>query len=93
MLFYFCLLHFECTKLHYQNELLVAEIVKLLRTIGKSLKQFSQLPQPPLSYLQTGSNNLVVDETCYNIEEMEQEFNKLYPHCNEEQLAVYDSVM
>nr|XP_017255632.1 PREDICTED: uncharacterized protein LOC108225307 [Daucus carota subsp. sativus] len=70
----------------------LAEIDKILRTIGKCLKQFSQLPQPPVSYIQTDANNLIVDETSYDIEEMEREFLKLHSNCNPEQLSVYDAV-
>ncbi|KAK1393019.1 hypothetical protein POM88_012075 [Heracleum sosnowskyi] len=69
------------------------KIDKILKSIGKSLYQFKQLPQPPPSYLQTGLNNLVVDETSYNLDEMEAEFQKLFPHCNEEQLQVYNDVL
>ena len=70
-----------------------AEIEKLLKSIGKSLKQYSQLPQPPTTYLQNGSNNLVVDETSYNLMEMETKFNKLFQNCNPEQLQVYNVVL
>ncbi|KAK1402289.1 hypothetical protein POM88_001894 [Heracleum sosnowskyi] len=70
----------------------LAEIDKILKSIGKSLMQFKQLPQPPANYLQSGMNNLVIDETSYNLSEMEFEFNKLFPHCNPEQLEVYTEV-
>ncbi|XP_074332194.1 uncharacterized protein LOC141669352 [Apium graveolens] len=71
----------------------LAEIDKLLRSIGKSLKHFKQLPQPPVDYLHTGTNNLVIDETSYNLSEMEEEFNKLFPNCNPEQLQVFNEVV
>ncbi|KAK1380420.1 hypothetical protein POM88_027164 [Heracleum sosnowskyi] len=70
----------------------LAEIDKILKSIGKSLMQFKQLPQPPANYLQSGTNNLVIDETSYNLSEMEFEFNKLFPHCNPEQLEVYTEI-
>ncbi|XP_074349335.1 uncharacterized protein LOC141689057 [Apium graveolens] len=38
------------------------QIDKMLRSIGKSLKQYKQLPMPPVAYLQTSSNNLIVAE-------------------------------
>lgn len=62
-------------------------------SVGKSLKQFKQLPQPSANYLQAGSNNLVLDETSYNIAEMEAEFHKLFPNINPEQLQVYNEVL
>lgn len=65
----------------------------VLKSIGKSLKQFKQLPQPPANYLQDGSNNLVLDETSYNLAEMETEYQKLFPNINQEQLQVYNEVL
>lgn len=72
---------------------LYAKIDKLLKSSGKSLRHFSQLPQPPAMYLQTGSNNLVLDETSYNLSEMALEFEKLYSKCNSEQLQVYSAIL
>ncbi|XP_074327846.1 uncharacterized protein LOC141665765 [Apium graveolens] len=51
------------------------------------------MPQPPSSFLQIGVDNLVADELSYNISEMEQEFTKLFKHCNAEQLNVYNIVL
>ena len=70
----------------------IAAIDKLLRSIGKSLKQYRQLPQPPAAYLHTGADNLIVEETSYNVKEMEQQFNELFPNLNKEQLQVYNEV-
>lgn len=64
----------------------------MLRSIGKSLKQFSQMPQPPSSFIQTGSDNLILDETSYNMIEMEQEFCKRFKNSNTKQLEVYNAV-
>ena len=70
----------------------IAAIDKLLRSIGKSLKQLRQLPQPPTAFLQSGADNLIVEETSYNVGEMEQQFSQLYPNLNKEQLQVYNEV-
>lgn len=70
-----------------------AEIHTLLKSIGKSLKDYSQMPQPPNSYLDCNINNLIVEETSYDITEMEKEFNQLISTCNAEQLSIYQSVM
>ncbi|XP_017221478.2 uncharacterized protein LOC108198225 [Daucus carota subsp. sativus] len=70
----------------------LAEIDKLLRSIGKSLQQFAQLPQPPSSFLHRGADNLIKDETSYDVQEMEEEFNKFFPNLNTEQLEVYNAV-
>ncbi|KAK1373847.1 hypothetical protein POM88_032446 [Heracleum sosnowskyi] len=70
----------------------LAEIDDLLRAIGKSLKHFPMLPQPPTSYLHHGSNNLILEETNYNVAEMEVEHKILKANCNEAQLNIYNEV-
>ncbi|XP_017217347.2 uncharacterized protein LOC108194922 [Daucus carota subsp. sativus] len=71
----------------------LAEIHKLLKSIGKSLKDFNQLPQPPSSYLDFSANNLIIEETRYDQSEMEKQYEELIANCNPEQLSVYKSVM
>nr|XP_017245432.1 PREDICTED: uncharacterized protein LOC108217092 [Daucus carota subsp. sativus]XP_017245433.1 PREDICTED: uncharacterized protein LOC108217093 [Daucus carota subsp. sativus] len=71
----------------------LAEIDDLLRSVGKSLKNYTQLPQPPTSYLHIGTNNLILEETNYNLGEMAAEHQKLLSSCNNEQLSVYKAVM
>ena len=51
------------------------------------------IPQPPATYLQTGCDNLINDETSYDVQVMEEEFGKLFPNYNAEQLEVYNAVM
>ncbi|XP_074351324.1 uncharacterized protein LOC141690418 [Apium graveolens] len=75
------------------NILMKRQTDKLLKSIGTSLKHFKQLPQPPASYLQTGLNNLVVEETSYNLTEMEAYFNSLFSNCNPEQLEIVNEVI
>ncbi|KAK1390836.1 hypothetical protein POM88_019014 [Heracleum sosnowskyi] len=55
----------------------LAEINKLLRSIGKSLKQFAEMPQPPTNYLDSDANNLIIEETSYDTSEMETLHNDL----------------
>ncbi|XP_074378593.1 uncharacterized protein LOC141720138 [Apium graveolens] len=64
----------------------LAEIDNLLRSIGKSLSHFTQLPQPPSSYLNQGSNNLIIKETSYDIKEMEAQHQQFLQNYNEHQL-------
>ncbi|XP_017226413.1 uncharacterized protein LOC108202501 isoform X1 [Daucus carota subsp. sativus] len=71
----------------------LAEIHNLLKTIGKSIKEFNQLPQPPNSYLDCSVNNLIIEETSYNITDMKKEYEQLFASCNKEQLEVYHAVM
>ncbi|XP_074381036.1 uncharacterized protein LOC141721793 [Apium graveolens] len=63
----------------------LGEIDELLRSVGKSLKKFDQLPQPPCNYLNNGTNNLIIEETSYDTKKMEYETVKLLQDCTEEQ--------
>ncbi|KAK1387753.1 hypothetical protein POM88_015931 [Heracleum sosnowskyi] len=69
----------------------LAEIHTLLKSIGKSLKDYTQMPQPPNSYLDCSVNNLIIEETSYNIQEMEKEHATLISSCNTEQLEIYNA--
>ncbi|XP_074323537.1 uncharacterized protein LOC141660451 [Apium graveolens] len=55
----------------------ITEIDELLRSVGKSLKKFDQLPQSPRSYLNNGTNNLIIEETSYDTRKIEYETAKL----------------
>ncbi|XP_074374312.1 uncharacterized protein LOC141714709 [Apium graveolens] len=69
------------------------KIHNILKSIGKSLEDYSQMPQPPHNYLDCGLNNLIVEETSHNIAEMDKEFLDLYSRCNDEQLEIYNAFM
>ncbi|XP_074342894.1 uncharacterized protein LOC141680614 [Apium graveolens] len=69
----------------------LGEIDELLRSVGKSLKKFDQLPQSPRSYLNNGTNNLIIEETSYDTRKMEYETAKLLQDCTEEQRKIYDA--
>lgn len=64
-----------------------------MKSIGKSLKDYKQLPQPPAAYMQVGSNNLVNEETSYNIDQMKDDHKTLLSNCNADQLKVFNEVM
>lgn len=65
----------------------------MLKAVGKSLKDYPTLPQPPSIYLNSGSNNLIIDETSYDRDVMKADFDELISSCNEEQLEVFQTVM
>ncbi|XP_074346586.1 uncharacterized protein LOC141685381 [Apium graveolens] len=71
----------------------LAGIDELLRSIGKSLKKFVHLSQPPGTYLNNGTNNLIIEETSYDIIEMEREHYKLLHACTEEHNSVYNAMI
>lgn len=51
------------------------------------------MPQPPNIYLDFGVNNLILEETNYDIHEMQNLHKGLLSNCNEEQLQVYHSII
>ncbi|XP_074341981.1 uncharacterized protein LOC141679380 [Apium graveolens] len=71
----------------------LSEIHELFRSIGKSLKFFDQLPQPPDSYLNFGNNNLVLEEANCDVLQMKAEYEKLLQSCNQEQMQVHNPVL
>ncbi|XP_074336952.1 uncharacterized protein LOC141674127 [Apium graveolens] len=71
----------------------LAEIHNILKSIRRSLEDYAQLPQPPHSYMDCGLNNFIIEETSYDIAEMEREFLDMYSRCNAEQLEVYNTFM
>ncbi|KAL8093222.1 hypothetical protein AgCh_035203 [Apium graveolens] len=77
----------ECLSYH------LPEINTMLRSIGKSLKDFPQLPQPPAEYLEHGFTNLILEETSYVREAMLAEFNVLYSSCNLEPKEIFEAIM
>ncbi|XP_017221483.2 uncharacterized protein LOC108198231 [Daucus carota subsp. sativus] len=87
------LLSFAPMKKKLKRYYVIAEIDDLLRSIGKSLKNFQQLPQPPEMYLNHGTNNLILEETNYNMTEMELENKKLLSTMNPEQKSVYNAIL
>ena len=72
---------------------LLSEIHKLLKSIGKSLKDFHDMPQPPKTYLDTMTNSLITEETSYDTLKMSEEHQSLKSNCNAEQLEAYDLIM
>lgn len=77
----------------YMHLFFHVEINNLLRSIGKSLKDYPQLPEPPEEYLCHGRNNLILDETSYDRELMHSEYQMLYNNCNNEQKVIFHDVI
>lgn len=70
-----------------------AGIHNLLRSIGKLLKDFTHMPQPPKNYLDCSANNLITEETSYDITEMELLHKDVIFSYNKEQLRVYNYII
>lgn len=69
------------------------EIDALLRSIGKSLKDFPLLPRPPSNFLDLDINNLIIEETSYDKAQLANQHNNLFSQCNDEQKNVFHAVM
>ncbi|XP_074326776.1 uncharacterized protein LOC141664721 [Apium graveolens] len=68
-----------------------AEIDRLLKSIGKYLKDYPQMPQPPSIFLDVTTNTLILEETSYDTEKMEKEYSELLMNCNEDQNTIYNA--
>ncbi|XP_074342440.1 uncharacterized protein LOC141679997 [Apium graveolens] len=82
-----CLLDFEI-----QNYALT-EIEKLLNDIGKSLRNFPDMPFPGDAFFSNSENKLILEETSYNIEELKRIHARNHSLLNDEQKIVYESIL
>ncbi|XP_074336530.1 uncharacterized protein LOC141673684 [Apium graveolens] len=71
----------------------LAEIEKLLNDIGKSLRNFPDMPYPGDAFFSNSENRLILEETSYDIEEMKRIHTINHSLFNDEQRIVYDSIL
>ncbi|XP_074373869.1 uncharacterized protein LOC141714236 [Apium graveolens] len=71
----------------------IAEIEKLLNDIGKSLRNFPDMPYPGDAFFSNSENRLILGETSYDIEEMKRIHTRNHSLLNDEQKIVYDSIL
>ncbi|XP_073137503.1 uncharacterized protein [Henckelia pumila] len=72
----------------------LVEIEKLLRSYGKSLREFQSMPFPGDQYFQTTSRNrLILDELRFDRRSLSEEHDNHLNKLNSEQRHVYDTVM
>ena len=65
----------------------------MLNDIGKSLKDYTDMPFPGEAYFSNMENRLILEETSYDIDEMKILHEKNHRLLNPEQKSVYDSVI
>ncbi|WOH08958.1 hypothetical protein DCAR_0728409 [Daucus carota subsp. sativus] len=82
----------ELTETDLQNYAL-SEIEKLFSDIGKSLRDFPDMPFPPEIYISSDSNRLIAEETSYDVQEMKEKHDTNHKKLNAEQKIVHDSVI
>ncbi|WOH01414.1 hypothetical protein DCAR_0520798 [Daucus carota subsp. sativus] len=82
----------ELTEADIQNYAL-AEIEKLFSDIGKSLRDFPDMPFPAEVYISSDTNRLIAEETSYNVREMKEKHDINCEKLNTEQKIVHDAVL
>lgn len=73
--------------------LFISEVEKLLNEVGKSLRDYPNMPFPEETYLHQATNRLIEEETGYDRKVMKEEHDTYHSSLNPEQLEVYNSVM
>ncbi|XP_074337325.1 uncharacterized protein LOC141674518 [Apium graveolens] len=71
----------------------LAEVEKLLNGVGKSLKDFPNMPYPGDIYMHSTTNWLIEEETGYYKNQQFEEHSNNFQSLNSEQLHVYNSVL
>ncbi|KAK1393528.1 hypothetical protein POM88_012584 [Heracleum sosnowskyi] len=71
----------------------LAEIERMLNTLGKSLIHFPTIPMPSTIYLDKCINRLILEERSYDTSKMHDEHKDLVSKLNVEQKRVYDAVI
>ncbi|XP_074351411.1 uncharacterized protein LOC141690517 [Apium graveolens] len=69
------------------------EIEKLLNDIGKSLRNFPDMPYPGDAFFSNSENRLILEEKSYDIEELKRIHTRNHSLLNDEQKIVYDSIL
>ncbi|XP_057779966.1 uncharacterized protein LOC130998566 [Salvia miltiorrhiza] len=75
------------------ENLALVEIEKLLKSLGRSLREFDSMPYPSFDSLKSSYNNLIADELLYDREKLSLEHSKYLSKFTEEQFHVYNSIM
>ncbi|KAL0824570.1 hypothetical protein Bca101_048247 [Brassica carinata] len=71
----------------------LAKIEKYLRRNGNSLANFNGMPLAEDLVMDKNINHLIMDEKCYNREELKGEHEKLLATITDEQKLIYDEIL
>ncbi|XP_073131970.1 uncharacterized protein [Henckelia pumila] len=71
----------------------LVEIEKLLRSCGRSLRDFQSMSFPGDQYFEASRNRLIQDELRFDRRALSEEYDNLLKNLNREQRHVYDTVM
>ncbi|XP_057793359.1 uncharacterized protein LOC131009979 [Salvia miltiorrhiza] len=71
----------------------IDEIEKLLRSFGRSLREFEGIPYPSSEYFKFDENTLINDELRYDRRALTEEHKVLITQLTDEQRCVYDTIM
>ncbi|XP_076903521.1 uncharacterized protein LOC143558591 [Bidens hawaiensis] len=86
----------DCLGLSINEEqiknLTLLEIEKILLCNNSSLRRFNTMPFPDLEAVDSENNRLIIEETCYDRESLQHEFDTLFVSLTDEQRAVYNEI-
>lgn len=85
-------IYLEITEDQLKNFTL-AQIEEFLRRNGTSLSQFEGMHVPDNVAIHNGQNSLIAEELDYDVVQMMEEHNRLYPCLTDEQRSVYNIIM
>ncbi|XP_076920154.1 uncharacterized protein LOC143581216 [Bidens hawaiensis] len=74
------------------KNLTLLEIEKILLRNNSSLRRFNTMPFPDLESVDSANNRLIIEETCYDRESLQHEFDTLFVSLTDEQRGVYNEI-
>ena len=91
-------MHIFCTPDLVLNDdeiqnIVLANIEKLLLNVGKSLHDYHGMPYPKPQYFESFQNTLISDELSYDREALRKEHLEFLSKFTDEQLNVHDMIM
>ncbi|XP_076953686.1 uncharacterized protein LOC143627850 [Bidens hawaiensis] len=86
----------DCPRLSINEEqiknLTLLEIEKILLRNNSSLRRFNTMPFPDLESVDSANNRLIIEETCYDRESLQHEFDTLFVSLTDEQRGIYNEI-
>lgn len=77
---------------HIKNLTLI-EVEQILRQLGKSLKDYTDMPEPNDEFRAIGGNRFLLEELSYDKDIMYAEHESMFSKLNPDQLSAYCKIM
>jgi hypothetical protein len=71
----------------------LVEIEKLMRQVGKSMKDYPQIEMPSADLLEEIGNRLMNEEMSYNIDIQREEHQRIYINLNVDKKIAFNAIM